>query len=188
MRQSSLPIRPQRAIWAHCIRAALLLFIWWVLTEGALHSWLIGLPTVLIALMLAARLAPVRATASRFSLWGLVRFIGFFLRLSIVAGFDVAWRLIHPQLPIQPGWQSFKTRLPAGRMRWLLAMTLSLLPGTITRAIKEDRLELHALDVRQHLEAQFRATEAAIAAIFSYPLEAKGSAASNTSSSPSQGS
>lgn len=159
-----------RVIWAHLMRAALLLLLWWILTEGALHSWIIGGPAILLALMIAAHLAPVRLTASRFSLWGLLRFVGFFLRLSIVAGFDVAWRLLHPRLPIEPGWQSFQTRLPAGRMRWLLAMTLSLLPGTITRALEGPQLELHALDVRQDLEAQFRATEVAIAAIFCYPL------------------
>ena len=65
----------------------------------------------------------------------------------IKSNLDVAFRVIKPSLPINPGIVKVKTKLktPIGKM--MLANSITLTPGTITVDIKDDTLYIHWIDV-----------------------------------------
>ena len=37
-----------------------------------------------------------------------------FVRQSVLAGADVAWRALHPKLPLRPGFIAYRAHLPSG--------------------------------------------------------------------------
>ena len=150
-------------------RAAIGIFLWWSLTEGDLSKWWIGALVIAAATAASLALQPVIG-------WrpvGLIRLLPFFLRQSILGGVDVARRALHPRLPLDPVFLECHLRLPAGPARVLLANTMSLLPGTVSVELREDRLRLHVLDQAMPAVATLRALEERIAALFGLELEAE---------------
>jgi multicomponent Na+:H+ antiporter subunit E len=66
----------------------------------------------------------------------------------IIANFDVAYRVIHPKLPIKPGIVIIKTELKQDLAKMILANSITLTPGTFTLDIDEDRLLIHWINVK----------------------------------------
>ena len=92
--------------------------------------------------------------------YGAALFIGFFLFESIRAGFDVAYRTLHPWMPVEPDFFDYAIRLPEGQPRTLLISIITLLPGTLSAELSFDgrHLVVHELtpggrDSVAHLEA-----------------------------------
>ena len=148
------------------LRAVLLALLWWILTDGALDSWLVGAPVVLLATWVSVALLP----PSPCSLSGVVRFIPFFLWCSLCGGVDVARRALHPQLPISPGSFDLQWRLPPGLPRLFMANTISLLPGTLSAEFGVDCLQVHLLDERKDFLPELERVEQRVAAIFGISL------------------
>ena len=52
-RRQRLEFTPRESVFFHlrsvCLRAALFALMWWILTDGDMNSWLVGVPVVLIA-------------------------------------------------------------------------------------------------------------------------------------------
>lgn len=138
---------------------------WWILAEGDPSSWVIGVPTVALAVWAARQYAtedaspPVRYQA-------LPGFALYFMMRSLLAGVDVARRTLAPSLPIAPRLQSVHTTLPDGLPRVLLVAVLSLMPGSLGVSLHENEIELHVLDARTDVIADVRRTEARIARLF----------------------
>jgi multicomponent Na+:H+ antiporter subunit E len=147
------------------IRTALLLLTWWALTEGDPEGTVFGLFAALLVALLSLRFFP--APGHRPRLLAAMVFSGYFMLRSVVAGVDVARRLLSPRLPIKPGYVTYTTSLPAGSPRWLLANTLSLLPGTISVTLQGAELELHCLDTDTAVREDVARTEQRIARMFS---------------------
>jgi len=63
------------------------------------------------------------------------------------ANFDVAYCVIHPKMPIDPGIVRVKTRLKSEMGRTFLANSITLTPGTFTIDIKKDILYIHCIKV-----------------------------------------
>lgn len=74
----------------------------------------------------------------------------FVLGLYVVkANFEVAYRVLHPKLPIAPGIVRVKTRLTRASARTLLGNSITLCPGTLTVELEEDgTLFVHQIVVR----------------------------------------
>jgi len=144
--ETFLKITPQSSVnnllWRGVLRALLFSLIWWILTEGVMNSWMIGVPFIFFATLSSMVLLPPHS----WSLIGIVRFIPFFLWHSLCAGVDVARRALHPRLPISPGMYDYRWRLPPGMPRVVMANTVSLLPGTLSTKLEEDTLQVHVLD------------------------------------------
>jgi multicomponent Na+:H+ antiporter subunit E len=85
-----------------------------------------------------------------------------FPRQSIVAGIDVAWRALGPQMPLRPGFVIYPVRLPAGSARNVFTMLTSLLPGTVPAGDENGQVVCHCLDVDQPVVSQLAAEEAAL--------------------------
>jgi len=59
------------------------------------------------------------------------------------ANLDVAYRVLHPNLPIKPGIVKVKTNLKTNIARTTLANSITMTPGTITVDIIGDYLYVH---------------------------------------------
>jgi len=66
----------------------------------------------------------------------------------IKANFDVAYRVIHPKMPIKPGIVVIKTHLKSDIAKMILANSITLTPGTFTLDIIGDKLLIHWINVK----------------------------------------
>lgn len=71
----------------------------------------------------------------------------FFFEL-VKSNMDVAFRVLHPKLPISPGIVKVKTGLTSRMGRMALANSITLTPGTITVETKGEYFYIHWIDVR----------------------------------------
>ncbi len=147
-----------------CVLAAL----WYVLTDGQEASWGVGIPTLIAGTYASLLLRSPHAW--RWRLVGLARFLPVFFWLSWRGGFDVARRALHPQCPLAPGWLIYPLKLPIGPARIFFANTVSLLPGTLSADLEDDRLTVHILDERFSLLASLQSLESLVAGLFGLDL------------------
>ena len=66
----------------------------------------------------------------------------------VVANLDVAYRVIHPTIPIRPGIIIIKTELKQDLAKLILANSITLTPGTFTLDINDDQLLIHWINVK----------------------------------------
>jgi multicomponent Na+:H+ antiporter subunit E len=85
-------------------------------------------------------LAPLRL------LWALI-YLPVLLSHVIRANVDVAYRVLHPKLPIRPGIVRARTTLRSPSGRVLLANSITLTPGTLTVDLVGDVLYVHRIHV-----------------------------------------
>ena len=84
-----------------------------------------------------------------------IKMVLFFLAYTIVlfweiikANFDVAYRVIHPKMPIKPGIVVIKTYLKSDIAKMILANSITLTPGTFTLDVIGDKLLIHWINVK----------------------------------------
>lgn len=150
------------------LRGAVLVALWWLLTGGQDGIWIVGSATVALSLALSLKLAP--PSAARFSLVGLIGFLGFFLLGSVQGGVQVALIALRPRLDLRPDVLDIPVRLPEGTAQVLLIGTLGLLPGTLAITLDAGRLRLHVLDRRLPAEHEVREAEKWIARLLRLEL------------------
>ena len=132
---------------------------WQILAGLSLMNCLVGLVAALIATWTSLRLMPPGQW--RFRPFKLARYALRFLRQSIVAGVDVAWRALHPRMPLQPGFVVFRPKLPACSTLDAFCTVSSLLPGTLPSGPDvSGGLSIHCLDVSQPVARQLAEEEA----------------------------
>lgn len=80
-----------------------------------------------------------------------VYYIPVFLWECIKANIDVAFRVLHPALPINPGIVKVKTKLKSDTALTFLANSITLTPGTLSVDIDRDNgvLYIHWIDVKK---------------------------------------
>lgn len=149
---------------AFFLRASAFYFVWWVLTEGDPSGLMFGAAIVVLVSILSCQLYP--PSRHVLHLPGILTFAGYFVVRSVAAGLDVARRLLSPTVKVNPGYLTVSTCLPEGSPRWLLANTLSLMPGTLSVQLQGDSLELHCLDLDLPVADDVRATEHKVAGVF----------------------
>ena len=66
----------------------------------------------------------------------------------IKASLDVAYRVIHPKMPIKPGIVVIKTRLKSDIAKMILANSITLTPGTFTLDVIGNELLIHWINVK----------------------------------------
>ena len=66
-----------------------------------------------------------------------------FIWECIKANFDVAYRVIHPKMPIRPGIVRVPLSLKSPFARTMLANSITMTPGTITVDIVDDNMYVH---------------------------------------------
>lgn len=73
----------------------------------------------------------------------LIVYIFIFIWECIKANFDVAYRVLHPAMPIKPGIVKVKLSIKSEMARTILANSITMTPGTITVDIVDDYLYVH---------------------------------------------
>ncbi len=77
-----------------------------------------------------------------------ILYIFVFLFELIKSNIDVAFRVLHPRLPISPGIVKVQTKLKSRMGRMALANSITLTPGTVTVETKGEYFYIHWIDVR----------------------------------------
>jgi multicomponent Na+:H+ antiporter subunit E len=156
---SSFGIFTGLPIWAIVRRAVAFLALWLILVGGPDPS---DRPAGVIALAAATwvslRLLP--PGAARLAPIALARLVSRFLRQSIVAGADVAWRALDPRLPLRPGFVTHSAFLPPGPALNAFCALTSLAPGTLPAGPDDSgAIVVHCLDVGQPVASHLVADE-----------------------------
>ena len=120
---------------ARVVLLVLALLIWFLLTypfdaQELIAGGLATLVIILIPLPGIAVLGELQWTPKAL-IYG-IAYLFYFLWQLIKANLDVAFRVLHPKLPIEPGIVRVKTNLKSRLGRLLLANSITLTPGTIT--------------------------------------------------------
>jgi multicomponent Na+:H+ antiporter subunit E len=129
----------------------LLLIIWVLLTNTfQLQEFSVG---ILISFILSIFLSKnyIKLGLPPFSIKRIIYFILYLFVLFkeiTKANFDVAYRVIHPKMPIKPGIVVIKTAIKQDIAKLILANSITLTPGTFTLDIKGDKLLIHWIFVR----------------------------------------
>ena len=129
----------------------LLLLCWIILTfDVGLVNLAVGILASLITVLFFHRhfvtsmgkfLQPARY------FWFLV-FLVVFVWECLKANFDVAYRVLHPAMPIRPGIVKVKLGLKSDFARTMLANSITMTPGTISVDLVGDVLYVHWIYVR----------------------------------------
>jgi multicomponent Na+:H+ antiporter subunit E len=83
----------------------------------------------------------------------LLRFLLYFLHASFRGGIDVAWRALHPRLPIAPHYLDYRCSLLQGLPHAMFVSVISLLPGTLSVESHPDgRVHVHVLGAKGAVE------------------------------------
>ena len=141
------------------MRSTGFLLVWLILAGSGPADLPAGVAAALAATWVSLRLTPPgHRTFVRPLKAG--QFVLRFLIQAIIAGTDVAWRALDPRLPLQPGFATFRSRLPAGGEREVFCAITSLLPGTLPAGESAEGLIIHCLDTSQPVATQLAAEEA----------------------------
>jgi len=140
------------------VRGMPLFGLWIVLDQRFTPGNLLvgGLATVAATALSLWLLPP---SAGRVRLGALLWLLPRFLWQSLRAGVDVAWRVLHPALPINLGFVSYPVGLPRGAARNAFELISSLMPGSVPTDENEHVIEYHALDTSQPVVEQLAAEE-----------------------------
>ena len=129
----------------------ILLIIWLALTPS--FHWQELFAGLLVSLVLSIvlnrsyqelGLPPLSIKRMAFSLIYIVVLFKEIIRANV----DVAYRVIHPKMPIKPGIVVIKTALRQDIAKMILANSITLTPGTFTLDILGDTLLIHWINVQ----------------------------------------
>jgi len=139
-------------------RLTVFLAIWLILAGADPVDLPVGIAAIVLAVWTSMRLLPPgRWRVSPIALLSLT--LRFF-RQSIVAGFDIAWRVLDPRLPLNPGFVVYPTRIPQGPAFNVFCTFISLAPGTLPVGQDDSgAIVVHCLDVSQPVAAQLAADD-----------------------------
>lgn len=163
-----------RRLGSFLLRTLIFTAAFWIVAEGRIETPILAAVVVLAATATSLVLLPMGAF--RVQALGLLRFVPWFLRESVQGGVDVAGRACRPTLPLEPGFQEYRLRLPTPAARTVFTNSVSLLPGTLSVSLRDDRLRIHALDVGQPLQDRLRQLEERVGDLLGIRLPATESA------------
>lgn len=134
-------------------------FFFWIVMAGIKPLDLAaGLVAAIVAAIVSIRLRP--PSGRRLRPIKLMQLALRFLRQSVIAGIDVAWRALHPRLPLRPGFVAYQPQTSAGPQRDAFCTMTSLLPGTLPTDMEQDGCVLvHCLDTGQPVTEQLTLEE-----------------------------
>jgi multicomponent Na+:H+ antiporter subunit E len=130
---------------------------WSILTSNDAAAWVVGAVAAVAATALSVLLLPPAGSPVR--LGPMFRIIPHFIWVSFRGGLDIAWRVFHPNLPLDSSWVKYFTRLPPGMARFCLSNEVSLMPGTLIAGATGDILHVHCIDRRQPVFARIAEEE-----------------------------
>jgi multicomponent Na+:H+ antiporter subunit E len=134
--------------WLMCL---ILVFALWVLLFWSLEPAVLG-TGAFFALLVATVLGDLfpdrlhRVLSPRRWLF-LLLYLPYFFYYCLRANFDVALRVVHPDLPIRPGIVKVRTTLTTQMGKTFLANSITLTPGTLTVDIDGEDVYVHWINI-----------------------------------------
>lgn len=123
-------------------------FTFWLLISAS-FDWQHILAGTVIAFLLTflwAETVFVKEKATGFSLkqaGGLIYYICCLIMEIVIANFYVAYQVLHPKLPISPGFVIYQLELERDLPKTFFLNSVTLTPGTLTVDCKGDRVIIH---------------------------------------------
>jgi len=128
-----------------------LMLVWFTLTRSVNSQELIT--GIIVSLILSLVLSKTYLELGVPPL-GIKRIVFFIIYILVLfweiakANLDVAYRILHPKMPIKPGIVVIKTGLKSDIAKLFLANSITLTPGTFTLDILGDKLLIHCINVK----------------------------------------
>jgi len=132
------------------LSAFIILFGFWLLLTYTveLEFVLVGVLLTLLVVVLTAGKYPHREWLLNPVRWiWLLLYIPYFLYYCVKANLDVAYRVVHPDVPIRPGIVKVKTELKTKLGKMFLANSITLTPGTLTVDMVGPDLYVHWINI-----------------------------------------
>jgi len=124
-----------------------------------------GLGAAALAAWASLRLMPPDAVGGSVRWLEALRLFARFVRVSVVAGLDVARRALAPQMRLSPGYVHYRAQLPPSDARSLFLAMTSQMPGTIPSGTgPTGTIAYHCLDASQPVASQLAEEEARLLA------------------------
>ena len=134
------------------VLTSIILFIFWILLSGDLHFTLIisGIVSSLFVAFISHDLLFKKARLGHSLTIGyrLVAYLPWLLWQIVLANLDLAYRTLHPSMPIDPHIIEFDTDLKTDKGITVLANSITLTPGTVTVISKRER-QVHSARHRE---------------------------------------
>lgn len=137
---------------------------WLLLTKGAFSSLIIGVPAIILALIVNCTLPSLNTF--KLSLPAIIPFLIFFTKQSLLGGLDVASRAFRKNMRISTTFIYYPFKMTNQIARLFFANTVSLLPGTLSADLDEDKALIHLLDEKLNNMENLRMLEVKVAALF----------------------
>ncbi|MDP3563415.1 MAG: Na+/H+ antiporter subunit E [Methanoregula sp.] len=134
-------------VFRQCITFCVL-FAFWILLSGYLDAFHLIAGAVCSAIVTFLSYDFLITKQKRGGVFKLLHFsfyCGWLFIEIFRAGFDVAYRVLHPHMPIDPQIVTFETPLTDDIARTVLANSITLTPGTITIDVNGGTYTVHAL-------------------------------------------
>lgn len=144
-----------RPSWARTLALFVILGAFWLFLSGEIT--VLNLVMMVLAVSLVIYLNPARpfgpdaygrpigAADHPRGIFHTVRYGLWLLYEVITANLDVAYRVLHPRMPIDPALLQFRMGMPSELAQVLVANSITLTPGTVTIELEDGEYVVHAL-------------------------------------------
>ncbi len=134
------------------IYAFIVLFLLWIILTSTLFWEEIFAGIILSAIVAAIGFSSMTekgmGNLSPKRVFFMIGYIPIFFIDVIKANLDVAYRVLHPAMPINPGIVEIHTSLKSDIAKLGLANSITLTPGTLTMDIDGERMFIHWINVK----------------------------------------
>jgi multicomponent Na+:H+ antiporter subunit E len=88
------------------------------------------------------------------------------LKEMVLANLDVAYRVLHPKMPIKPGIVEVKPDIDSDMGKLVLANSITLTPGTLSMDYIDDSLFIHWISVKDDPDESMKPLDKAVREVF----------------------
>lgn len=141
---------PRRGDWRHWLTLGLALWAVWLIWSGHFKAFLViaGLASSLFVLALSRRMGIDAEWPQIRFLPRLIAYIPWLFKEIVLANVDVAYRILHPRIPIQPKILAVRAQQRGELGQVIFANSITLTPGTVSVRVADDHILVYALTER----------------------------------------
>ena len=125
------------------------LLTWQEISEQGYVPLAVGVVTALVVSTASRNLFPAVSLHPKRVGYFLV-YIPAFLWEVIKSNLDVAYRVLHPKMPINPGIVRIPVMFKSDYGKTILANSITLTPGTLTLDVKDQNFYIHWLNIKAY--------------------------------------
>lgn len=131
------------------ILTSLIMFAFWVILSGEFTPLLLG-SGVAASLLVACLshdllIGPMDVARKVRDLGRFMKYLPWLFWQIILANIDLVYRVLHPKMPIDPGFITFKNECETEIGMVTLANSITLTPGTVTVDVTDQEFIVHAI-------------------------------------------